>query len=275
LSFAICERTAARIFEQILDRVGQRRKSVALDQVEQPPRADVAGGDLRVHVADDEIRDADVVGDHPPQRLVALALVVDLERAESQPLGIRVRADHDADAARLARADVEVVRRRHREANQRAVVEDRHAETDVGAVRGAVVRVVVDDHVARLEGVAARLERADDAAHVAGDRPGLQRRALRAFAELPPTRVADRGAEVIGLADDARIRHPHELVAHLDRDVLERALDDARGDGVDALLGRGRVDDGLADTHAGGPLERMQVVAAHRLLQAGARGNRE
>ena len=48
------------------------------------------------------------------------------------------------------RAEVEVVRGRGREADQLAAVEDRDDEADVGLVRGAVVGVVVDDHVPRL-----------------------------------------------------------------------------------------------------------------------------
>jgi hypothetical protein len=39
--------------------------------------------------------------------------------------------------------------------------------------------------------------------------------------------------EILGFADDARIAHAHELVAHLDRDVLQRALDHGAGDRID------------------------------------------
>ena len=117
-----------------------------------------------------------------------------------------------------------------------SVVEDRHAEADVGPVRGAAVGVVVHDDVAG-RGSSRRAPRAaEDAAHVAGDRPRLQRRALRAFAELPALGVGERGAEILGLADDAGVAHPHQLVAHLDGDVLERAVDDRGGDRIDARL---------------------------------------
>jgi hypothetical protein len=46
------------VIEQALDRVRERLRPVTLDEVEQSPRADVTGGDLRVHVADDEIETA-------------------------------------------------------------------------------------------------------------------------------------------------------------------------------------------------------------------------
>ena len=47
-------------------------------------------------------------------------------------------------------ADVEDVRGHGREAEVLALVEDRHGHRDVGAVRRAEVRVVVDDDVAVL-----------------------------------------------------------------------------------------------------------------------------
>ena len=82
--------------------MAERGEAVALHEVEQALRADVARRDLRIHVANHQLRHADVVGDHPPERLVALAALVHLQRPESQSLRVGVRADHDADAARLA-----------------------------------------------------------------------------------------------------------------------------------------------------------------------------
>src|SRR4029078_6155436 len=59
------------------------------------------------------------------------------------------------------------------------------------------------------------------------------RRAHLAFAQLPTLGVGERRAEILGFADDARIAHAHELVAHLDRDVFQGALDDGAGDRID------------------------------------------
>jgi transposase len=42
---------------------------------------------------------------------------------------------------------------------------------------------------------------------------------------------------ILAFADDRGIRHAHQLVAHLDRDVFQRALHDARGDAVDDRAG--------------------------------------
>ena len=108
-------------------------------------------------------------------------------------------------------------------ATELAPVEDRDDEADVGPVRGAVVGVVVDDDVARLPFLAELGEAAVDAADVAGDRARLERRRLRRLAQLPRLLVADHAAEVLRLADDRRVGHAGQLVAHLDRDRLERA----------------------------------------------------
>src|SRR5690606_16699477 len=84
-----------------------------------------------------------------------------------------------------------------------------------------------------LQRLAALLHAGEDAAHVAGDRARLQRRGHLAFTELAAGGVGQRGAEVFRLADDARVAHAHELEAHLDGDVLQRALDDGAGYRID------------------------------------------
>jgi hypothetical protein len=95
----------------------------------------------------------------------------------------------------------------------------------------------VHDHVAGTALVTPLAELVDDPAHVARDGAGLQRRALARLAELAALGVDERGPEVLRLADDARVRHAHELDAHLDRDALERAVDDRGRDGIDTARG--------------------------------------
>src|SRR5262249_34897070 len=56
---------------------------------------------------------------------------------------------------------------------------------------------------------------------------------LRRLAELASLLVADDAAEVLRLADDRRVGHARELVAHLDGDRVERAGDHPGGDRVD------------------------------------------
>ena len=215
-------------------------EAVALDQLDHALGADPRGRDLGVHVADHEVGGADVVAHDLPDHLVLHAAVVDLDRLELQALGIGVDRLDDAARAGRQRADVEMMRRRCGEGDQASADEHRHDEGDVRAVAGAGIGVVVHDDVAGADHVAALLQRLQDAADVARDRPRLQRRRLRRFGEAAALGIDQRRAEILRLADDRGVAHAHQLVAHLDRDVLERALDHRGGDRVDPVgLGRG------------------------------------
>ena len=193
----------------------------------------MAGGDLGLHVPHHQIGGADVVSEQLPERFVLHAPVVRLERQELQALGVGVLGVHDPAAAGCQRADVQVVRGGDREAHKLVPEENRDAEGHIGPVRGPVVGRVVDDHVTRMEPLAACLEEGEDAANVAWYRPELQRRGEGRLAQLPPLRVEQRATEVLRLADDARIGHPGQLVPHLDRDALQGTSDHPRGDRID------------------------------------------
>ena len=104
-------------------------EAVALDQLDEARGADLAGRDLGLHVADDQLRRAAVVAQDLPDELVLAALLLDLDRVELQALGVRVGRVDDAAAARRQRAEVEMVRRGRREADELAPVEDRARRT--------------------------------------------------------------------------------------------------------------------------------------------------
>ena len=93
---------------------------------------------------------------------------------------------------------------------------------------------------------------------VARDRARLERRRLRRLAELAALGVAEDAAEVLRLADDRGVGHAGQLVAHLDRDRVERAGDDGRGDRVDSRLDRAhRAPSFVEDQVAGGVRRRV------------------
>ena len=92
---------------------------------------------------------------------------------------------------------------------------------------------VVHEHVARLDALAALLEAAQDAAHVARDGAELQRRGVGRLGQLAPLRVEQRGAEVLGLADDRGVAHARQPPAHLQGDRLQRAAQHLGVDGAD------------------------------------------
>ena len=73
--------------------------------------------------------------------------------------------------------------------------------------------------------------------HVSRNGAGLQGGGLGRFREPLSVDAHDAGSKILRFADDRRVRHAHELVAHLGRDVLERALDDADGNRVHPAVG--------------------------------------
>src|SRR5215475_10791260 len=99
-------------------------------------------------------------------------------------------------------ADVEMVRGGDREADQLVAIENRHHKRHVGTVASTTVWVVVHDHIAGLDGVAARLDLAQHATDIAGNRPRQQRRRLRRLTQLVALGVDQRRAEILALTDD-------------------------------------------------------------------------
>ena len=75
--------------------------TVALDQLGHALGADAGGRHLRIHVADHEVRGADIVAHDLPDHVVFHAAVVDLDGLELQALGVGV--DRLDDAARAGR----------------------------------------------------------------------------------------------------------------------------------------------------------------------------
>lgn len=88
------------------------------------------------------------------------------------------------------------MRGRARESDQFALVEDRHDEAHVWLMRGAVVRVVMDHHVAWLPLLFRLAEATLDTAHVARDWTRLQRSRLDRLAELVRVDVAEGTAKI-------------------------------------------------------------------------------
>ena len=152
------------------------------------------------------------------------ALLLELDGAVDVPL--RPVVDEVDREARVGAADVEHVRRGAREADELALVEDRDDDRDVRRVRGAGVRVVVQDHVALVDVVA---EDPDHVLHDLRHRAHEHRRRVR-LGEVVALAVEDARAEVLGLADDRGVRHAVEHARHLLRDRGERAADDAHQD---------------------------------------------
>src|SRR2546423_15706457 len=89
------------------------------------------------------------------------------------------------------------------------------------------------DDITGSPGIAPRGEPLEHPTDIAWDRTGVQGRALFGFAQLLPLYVHQRRPEILGLADDTRVCHAHQVIAHLHRDLLQRAKDHTRGHWVD------------------------------------------
>ena len=245
-------------------------QAIAFYQLDHSLRADAGGRHLGIHVADHEVGGADIVAHDLPYGVVPDAAIVDLDRLELQALGIGVDRLDDAAGAGRQRADVEMVRRGRGKGDQAALHEDRHDEGYVGPVARTGIGIVVHDDVARSDDFAARGQDALDAAYVARDRAGLQRRRLGRFGQAAAFRIDERRTEILRFADDRRVAHAHQLVAHLDGDVLQRALDHAAGDRIDEVgLGRGLAGGGCAHCFASLRIMRLPAASASKLKWGG------
>ena len=184
----------------------------------------LARGDHRLDVTTVVRRRAGVLQDVLKQRLLPDALVGQLDRAVD--VAFRPVIDEVDGKAGEGAADVEQMRRGTGEADQLAVVEDGHDDRDVGRVGRTEVRIVVQDDVARVDVVAQQRDHAlDDLRHGAHE----HRRGVR-LGDVVALRVKQARAEVLGLADDRRVRHAVEHTRHLLGDGVERAADHAHQD---------------------------------------------
>src|SRR5262249_27637548 len=125
---------------------------VALQHFTEAAHAELAAGDLRPQIAERGLRKAQIVVDDLPERLVALAGIVDLERAELQPLLIDLggldRAEADPHAA-----DIDPMGAARSERNQLALVETGRIDHHVVEVLAAHEAVIHDDDVTGREAV--------------------------------------------------------------------------------------------------------------------------
>ena len=225
--------------------------AVFVEQLVHAARREAAGGHLRLHVAERGFRKADVVLEHAVERLVDLALAVDLELIELQALepGIgHLRAG--AEAGRGA-ADVDPVRPHHGEHQELALVEIGHVDDDVVEMLAGDRLMIGDDHVARLETVApvALHPVHDDDAEI-GDE---MRDAADILRDQLALGVDERGAEVAHLVDHHVVGGALQVGRHLVGDRRQGVADDLEGDRVERLA---------VDRLAGASLARLGFAGA-------------
>ena len=184
--------------------------------------AGAAAGDDRHEIAVVHLRRARVVHDQVEHRLVELAALVELDRRNADALA-EDRGGVGRHAARHGAADIHHVAEHRGEADQFALVEDRHQHHEVVEMAdsaGAGVGIVLQDDVAGLEVETALLEHVGDV------------RAELADDHLP-LGVADHREFVVLLADHRRHRRAEQHRVHFMTRVAQRVLDQIQRDSVE------------------------------------------
>ena len=95
----------------------------------------------------------------------------------------------------------------------------------------AVVRIVQQEHVARMDVVAEEL---GDRLRRPGQRADMDRHML-GLRDQPPAQVADRGGEVAAGIEDLRIGGAQHRLAHLLDDGVQPVLHDRDGHRIDGV----------------------------------------
>src|SRR5262249_26348632 len=125
---------------------------ISLEQLAEAAHAELAAGDLRTQIAECRLRKAQIVVDDLPERIVALAGVVDLERAKLEPLLIDLGGLDRAEANPHA-ADIDPVGAARSEGDNLAVVEAGRVDHHVVEMLTADEAMIHDDDVAGREAV--------------------------------------------------------------------------------------------------------------------------
>ena len=148
---------------------------------------------------------------------IGLAVAIQPYRRQAQALAVDLR--HRAVAAGCGAADVRPVRAHAAEAEQPAVVEGRRDDVHVRQMRAALIRIVVDEHVARAD----IGERLHDRAHRVRHGAEMDRQ-IGALRHHVAPYVEDTAGVVAGHFQQRRIRRLGQDDLHLLRRTGERVL---------------------------------------------------
>ncbi len=204
--------------------------AVTRDQLDQFPIADraAAHGGLDVLLDDGE---ADVAENQIPDILALLALLMELHRRDAQRFLPDFRGAGVVGAGHRA-ADIGLVAVDGREADQPLAEKDRPDDLDIGRLVAAGERVVVDDHIARIQ---AALEVGDDVLDALRNGECEDRDVRRLFHHVA-VRVVKAGDEIARLGQDGRPGGAQHDQPHFLGDRLQPPLDDGDQYRIDPAL---------------------------------------
>lgn len=200
-----------------------------LEEGEEPVAPHHAGRHLGPEVAQDDVRDPNVLFEDGHQGLVGPPLLEELERRQAQPFLEDLGGVRGGAARRLA-PHVLVVGHGAGQGHRLALVTNGNDDDDVGKVGPPIIRIIHQVHVPLAhgggrEGADDPLDPGDEHPEVGGDGRGLGDGLAAGIEE------GRRGVQA--LPDDARVAGLEEGELHLLGDHVERVPEHLEGDGVD------------------------------------------
>ena len=206
-----------RVVLHLLHDVEQRVGAVFRRQRLQPRRGTPVRRHLRAQIAEPLGGGADIGEDDRLDGGIRLAVAIQADRRQAQALAVDL--GHRAVAAGRGAADVGPVRAHAAEAEQAAFVECGRDDVHVGQMRAALIRIVVDEHVAGRD-IGKRLH---DRAHRIGHRAEMDRQ-VGALRDHVAADVEDAAGVVAGHLQQRRIRGLRQDDLHLLGRAGERVL---------------------------------------------------
>ena len=178
--------------------------------------------------------DAYVAQDHAEQVGFEFPAAHQPDRQHPQPFRKGIAHALHGFRPGLRAAHVDMVRGRHRVAEQRLALEHRRHQEHVGEVPAAQIRVVGGEHVAGPQRLGRHVfQHAPDhirhGAEMAGGEVALR--------DQPPTAVEQAGREILAFPHRFRERSAAQRSAHLVGDGDQAVPDDGKRDGIDLLSG--------------------------------------
>ena len=220
-----------RLIPDAVDAGFHHGAAVARHQFAIATRAQLAGRDLRAHVAKARVGEAHVVVDDLPQGLVAHARFIDLERAHLQALGEDLGGERGAEADAHA-ADVDPMGAVGGEGHQLAIHETGRIEHHIVEMLPAGLAMVHDEDVAGLEAIKAPALDAVLHGHAEiGEEDGQAAAILRDHAALG---VDEPATEVADLIDHHVVGRLAQRIGHFVGESDDGVAHDFDGDGMSA-----------------------------------------
>ena len=223
-------RLALGAIQHRLDRGVRRLPAELAGERQHAPLPDMRRADHRREVAAEIVRMAHVGRQHLQHVAPHHAAVVEPQRRDADALLPDLGGAGVVGAVRGA-ADVALVRAVDRPEHRPVALEHRHEGGQIGKVVAAVIRIVQQEYIARMDVVPEEFgdrlrgpwQGADMDRHVLGLR------------DQAAVQVADRGGEIAAGIKDLGIRGPQHRLAHLFDDGVQSVLHDRDGYRIDGV----------------------------------------